>query len=467
MRIKVPFGLHAYEDRSLPVNAQKLVNFFVEAQPQDSKNNPILNNTPGTTLFATVGSGPIYGMYVLDNILYVVSGESLYSVTTTGITTFLGQIVGNARCSMSDNRFELCIVNGHKGYIYTPSTTALTAISDPAFYPTTNRVAYLQGRFIFPIPNSNQFFCSNYQDGLTYDALNYENVLTKPGDVVSEIADHGELWIFGIKGAEIWVYNRDESSFPFSRIDGSYVEKGCAAAHSIARLENSFYWLGDDLVIYRAQGYIPNRISTHAIERKIKSYGDVSDAFGLTFVEEGHYFYELTFPDHESWRYDATTGLWHQPQSGTSGRYHANAHEFFNNRNLIGDYRNGNIYELSMNQYTDAGDRIYRIASTPHIHSGRQRTVMDELNIDIESGTGLTTGQGNKPQVMLRYSDDGGRTWSNERWANMGPIGEYSRRVKFHQLGMFYQRMFQLTISDPIKPVIIDAFADVEAEEGR
>ena len=468
MRIKVPFGLHAYEDRSLPVNAQKLINFFVEAQPNDSKNNPILNNSPGTSLFVTVGTGPIHGMYVLDNVLYVVSGLNLYSVTTTGTITLIGQILGNTRCSMSDNRFELCIVNGMKGYIYTLATNTLTEITDAAFYPTTSQVIYLQGRFVFPKPNSNEFFCSNYQDGLTYDAFNIELILTSPENIISIVADHGEAWIFGTKGAEIWVYNRNEAGFPFSRVDGSYVEKGCGATYSIAKLENSFYWLGNDLVIYRAQGYQPQRISTHAIERKIKSYGNVSDAFGLAFSEEGHFFYEITFPSSdETWRYDATTGLWHQVQVGNSGRYLANTSAFFNNKNLVGDYRNGNIYELSMTHYTDNGNTIYRTASTPHIHSGRIRTVMDQLNIDFETGIGLTTGQGSKPQVMMRYSDDGGRTWSNERWSTLGAIGEYSKRVKFHQLGMFYQRMFQITISDPIKAVLIDAYADVDSEDTR
>jgi hypothetical protein len=90
---------------------------------------------------------------------------------------------------------------------------------------------------------------------------------------------------------------------------------------------------------------------------------------------------------------------------------------------------------------------------------------MDRLEIDIESGIGLITGQGNDPQIMLRYSDDGGFNWSNQRWGNMGRIGEYKQRVRFHNLGMFYQRMFEITISDAIKPVIIDAFADVELEE--
>ena len=461
MRINVPFGLHAYQDRSLPVNAQKLINFFIEAQPQDSKSPVVVNNTPGSTLFVTVG--PIHGMRVLNGILYAVSGTELYSITSTGVTTLLGDIAGNLRCSMEHNGNQLCIVNGAFGYIYEVGV-GLTIITDEDFFPT-DRVVYLEKRFIFPRKGTRQFFCSNAFDGLTYDGLNFDQSVTDPENIVSIIADHGEVWLFGMNGTEIWAYNRNEADFPYSRIDGSFVERGCAAAHTPQKIDNSFYWLGNDLSIYRADGYKPTRISTHAIELKIKSYANVADAYANTFTEQGHYFYEITFPGIATWRYDTSTGLWHEGQDGLSGQYHASAYEYFNDSNVTGDYRNGNIYTLDMLVYTDNGSTIYRTASTPHIHSGRVRSTMDRFEIDIASGEGLTVGQGNDPQMMMKYSDDGGRTWSAERWANMGRIGEYTRKVVFRNLGMFYQRMFEITLSDPIQPVIIDSFAFVDTED--
>ena len=464
MRINIPWGLHAYQDRSLPVNAQKLINFFIEAQPQDSKNPIVVNNTPGSTLFVTVGSGPIWGMKVLNDVLYAVSGAELYSITQAGVTTLIGAINGNARCSMEHNGTQLIIVNGARGYIYEAGT--LTQILDASFTQfTVTRAVFLETRFLFFGVGTRTFFCSNSFDGLNYDALFFALSVTDPEDIISIIADHGEVWLFGKKGTEIWVYNRQEADFPYSKIDGSFVEKGCAAVHTPQKIDNSFFWLGSDLVIYRADGYKPTRISTHAIEHKIKGYARVDNAYANTFSEQGHYFYEITFPGIATWRYDASTGLWHQGQEGNSGQYHASCYEFFNDANITGDYRNGNIYTLDMSVYTDNGGVIYRTASTPHIHSGRLRASMDRLEIDIASGEGLTVGQGADPQLMMQYSDDGGRTWSAERWANMGRIGEYTRRVRFQQLGMFYQRMFQITLSDPIKPVIIDSFAFVDVED--
>lgn len=467
MRINVPFGLHAYEDRTLPVNAQKLINFFPEAQPRDSKSPFIIHPTPGSALWVNVGTGPIQGMKVFNNVLYVVSGTQLYSIQTSGASLLLGTIVGNTRCSMEHNSVQLCIVNGVKGYIY-DTTSGLQEITDTTFTDPTRtiptQVEYLERRFIYNRPGFREFFCSDAFDGTSYDALNFDQVLTAPENIISMIADHGEVWLFCKYGTEVWVYNRNEAAFPYSRLDGSYVEKGCAAQYTPAKIDNTFYWLGHDLSIYRADGYKPTRISTHAIEEKINSYGNVSNAFGSTFVEQGHFFYEITFPGFDTWRFDTSTNLWHQAREGYTGRYHANAIEFFNNQNIIGDYRNGNLYVLSRDYFFDNGNTIYRTATTPHIHSGETIAVMDRLDIDINSGLGLQTGQGSDPQLMLRYSDDGGRTWSNQRWANMGRIGEYKRRVRFSQLGQFYQRMFEITLTDPVDCVILDAFADIEQE---
>lgn len=460
MRIKIPFGLQAYESRSLPVNAQELVNMFPEVQPQDSKSNPVVLPSPGSTLYITVGVGPIHGMIVKGGVLYAVSGEELYSVTN-GTSTLLGTITGNMRVDMAHNGDQVCIVNGTKGYIYDSTTSTLSEITDTAFYPT-NRVVYMERRFVFPRTGTPQFFCSDAFDGTSYDGLNFDQVLNNRDDVVSMIADHGEIWIFTSVGAEVWVYNRNETAFPFSRIDGAYVEKGCYAAHSPAKMDNTFYWLGSDLKIYRSDGYKPTRISSHAIENAIQNYNDPSTATGLTYEYLGHSFYEISF-DEATWRFDAATNRWHEGRFGNE-RYHSNATVRFNKEIIIGDRRNGNIYTLEKTGFDDQ-EPIIRIASSPQIHSGRLRAVMDRLDVDLDMGIGKTTGQGSDPQMMMTYSNDGGRTWSSERWKTMGSRGEYGKRVRYPQLGMFYQRIFKLRISDPVQPTIIDAYADVEADD--
>ena len=64
------------------------------------------------------------------------------------------------------------------------------------------------------------------------------------------------------------------------------------------------------------------------------------------------------------------------------------------------------------------------------------------------------------PQVMLRWSDDGGHTWSNETWASMGKLGEYYRRVFWRRLGMTLKlrdRVYEISGTDPVKLAVMGA----------
>ena len=68
--------------------------------------------------------------------------------------------------------------------------------------------------------------------------------------------------------------------------------------------------------------------------------------------------------------------------------------------------------------------------------------------------------QGADPQVMLRWSDDGGHTWSNEHWVSIGRIGQYGRRAIWRRLGMTLKlrdRVYEVSGTDPVKVSIIGA----------
>jgi hypothetical protein len=80
--------------------------------------------------------------------------------------------------------------------------------------------------------------------------------------------------------------------------------------------------------------------------------------------------------------------------------------------------------------------------------------------------TGLPTATGIDPQVMLRWSDDGGHTWSNEHWRSMGKTGEWGRRVIWRRLGMTLKlrdRVYEVSGTDPIKIAIMGAELNVSA----
>jgi len=62
--------------------------------------------------------------------------------------------------------------------------------------------------------------------------------------------------------------------------------------------------------------------------------------------------------------------------------------------------------------------------------------------------------------VSLRWSDDGGHTYSNYHLATMGQTGQYGKRVFWRRLGMTMKlrdRVYEISGTDPVKIAIMGA----------
>ena len=447
----IPFAIHSYQNRSLPVSAQRCVNFYPETQPLGARSKIVLHGTPGLNLFSTCGSGPVDGIYCFKGVLYAVSGRKLYWINQSGTATEVGTI-GSGRVSIADNGLEMLIVNGTTGYTY--NGIDLEEITAAGFY-AADTVTYQDGYFILNRSGTGQFFISNLLDGQTYGGLDYATAESAPDDTLAVWSDHREIWLFGKNTIEVWS-NTGAADFPFERNNGVMIEKGLGATHSVAKMDNSLVWLGNDLIIYRANGYTPTRISQYGVETAISGYSTVSDAFAYSYADGGHTFYVLTFPtESKTWVYDASTQLWHERSYWNAGEYRhrSNCYAYCYGKHLVGDFENGNIYELDLDTYSDNGDEIRRQANSSHIHKDGDRMFQPRVEIFMESGVGLS-GE-SEPQAMLQWSDDGGKTWGNEHWSGMGAIGEYGKRIVWNRLGSYRQRVYRLVISDPVKTVTI------------
>jgi hypothetical protein len=287
---------------------------------------------------------------------------------------------------------------------------------------------------------------------------------------VGVISDHRELWVFGTDSVEVW-YDSGATDFPLQRIQGAFNEIGCVAAFSIAKLDNGLFWLGTDArgqgIVYRANGYTGVRVSTHAIEYAIAQYGNIADAIAYTYQQEGHAFYVLTFPTgNATWVYDVSTQVWHERAGFANGdfmRHRSNCQCNFGGNIVVGDFESGNIYRFDLDVYADNGGIQKWLRSWRALPTGQnnlKRTAHHSLQLDCETGVGLNDGQGSDPQVMLRWSDDGGHTWSNEHWSPVGKIGAYGHRTFWRRLGMTLKlrdRVYELSGTDPNKIAIMGA----------
>jgi len=468
--MKTPILGSAYVARSVNAADNRMVNLYPEIVPEGGKEAAFLQRAPGLRLLATVGTGPIRGLNSFNGNLYVVSGEQLYKVDSTYVVTLIGTVSGSsAPVSMANNGTQLFVACNGPSFVYNSSTLAFGAITDPDF-PGALTVSYLDGYFVFIEPNSQKVWVTALNDPTSIDPLDFASAEGDPDGLVSSIVDHSQVWLFGTSSVEVW-YNSGNADFPLQRIEGAFNELGCAATFSVAKLDNSLYWLGQDArgqgIIYRANGYTGQRVSTHAVEWQIQQYDDLSDAVAYTYQQDGHSFYVLNFPSaNATWVYDVATQAWHERAGWVNGsfvRHRGNCQTFFNQTITLGDYQNGNIYAFDMEVYADY-DRVQKWLRTwralPTGQNNLKRTVQHTLQLDCETGVGLVSGQGSDPQVMLRWSDDAGHTWSNEHWSGMGAIGQYGRRVFWRRLGMttkLRDRVYEASGTDPVKVTIVGA----------
>ena len=397
--MKTPLLGAAYVARSVNAADNRMVNLFPEVVPEGGKEKAWLQRAPGLRRVLTVGTGPIRGLWAFGGYAYAVSGSALYRIDTAGLETELGEITGTGPVSMSDNGVQLFIAANPDGFIYNSQSQGFAQITDPDF-PGALIVGYLDSYFVFIEPQSQRVWVTSLLDGTDIDPLDFASAEGAPDNLVSMIIDHREVWLFGTDSTEVWV-NAGGADFPLERVNGAFNEVGCAAAYSVAKADNSVFWLGGDDrgqgIVYRANGYTAVRVSTHAIEWQIQSYGSIADAVGFTYQQDGHMFYVLTFPSAgKTWAYDVAANAWHERAGFSNGefaRHRAINQTAFNNEVWVGDYADGRIYALDLDVFEDDDQPQKWLRSWRALPTGTntlKRTIQHELKLDCETGVGLS-----------------------------------------------------------------------------
>lgn len=486
------FTAGAYTNQSLVEQGERCVNLYPERYEQaasaPNQEGLFFTAVPGYSAFATLPKSPIQHMVVANNgTLYVIAGGEFYEVSAAAVIKHRGSVhipSGGSHYRSADNGLQLLVVNDGNSWLYTYSTRTIQAVSidDPV------DCAFIDGYFIALKRDSRQFQISAIMDGTTWDALDFA-VAEGAGDNISAIfADHRELWLFGERRTEVF-YNSGNPDFPFERLPGGFIEHGCAAPLSVAKLDNSLVWLGGDArgsgMAWRANGYTPQRISNHAVEWVWSQYERIDDAVAYAYQETGHQFYVLHFPSARptrimadgapsvgyagaTWVYDASTNLWHERAywdqvRGVEGAHRGRFHAFAFGKHLLGDYTSGALYEQAADVHDFAGAPRRWFRSAPYLTNENRRTFYSRFELLYLAGQGTSTGQGAAPVARLKWSNDAGATWSNELDASMGAIGATNQRCFWNRLGSGRRRCFAVTGSDPVRTVLIDAFIEASA----
>ncbi|WP_297920996.1 packaged DNA stabilization protein, partial [uncultured Agitococcus sp.] len=445
------------------------VNMYLEVDPSED-NKLTLYRVDGKTAFLTLPTTPIYAMAEFSGVLYVVAGATLYKVLNDFSYTTIGAVDLDFDTTIAaNNAGQVCFNSGVSGkaYVYDTGTLALTQITAPAFYGSP-RVDYLDGYGVFIRPNTQQFYISNLNDFTTFNALDFASDEADPDNLVTFIVDHRELILFGERTSTVW-FNSGDATFPLSRREGAEMEVGCAAALSVAKLDNTVFFLGRTShgkgLVHKLNQYTPQIISNRGIEYLINSFERIDDAFAYTYQKNGHSFYVLTFPTaNKTLVYDASIqdndAAWSVRETYGLGRDRASCYAFAFGKHLVGDFVSGVLYELDDETHLDGDLPIEWSRTTAHIVSDYKRVKHKEVVLNFETGVGLE--DGNDPLVYLTYSDDGGHSYITPREASLGVIGQRKNRVMWARLGNSRDRVYKVFGSEPVKTVLMGGYIDVE-----
>src|SRR3990167_1784982 len=523
----------SYTGFSLKSECQRTMNLYLErVESGQGRGQYVLLRSPGLRLFTDTGGLTCRGFLEVADHLFDVQDDVIYDVTSAGSLAATYSPIANdgQLVSMAASQNSLFVVS--VGVLYRINSGAMTTPATP-FTPLA--VVQISGLIVCLSDSNRQFFWSN-DDGVTWNALDFQTLETDlPNNLVNIIVDHEELWVFCNRNAQVYVVG-DDPDAPFVRVSAGQIMMGLAAKNALAAIDNSLFWLGKDHngehMVWRANGYAPLRISNHAVENAIRGYSRHDDAIMQSYQLNGHSCFRLTFPSANeglgaTWEYDISVNNWTEvgywnSELGQYERHRGNCYVSAFGRILVGDYANGEIYEMSPDFYSDFGYPIRWERRAPHVTKDNKRIQYKRLEVIAQTGVGETTPRwlndysmnkadfdtevaalvaaatitvqqglvvtliydrlpfsqavalpidsvmedlgfyewARNPQIGMRYSNDGGNTWSAYTYRNLGRAGEFSRRLYWNSLGMGRDRVWELSGDAPVKTAIVGANFD-------
>ena len=491
---RVPLIQGAYTAKSLIAACQRSVNLYIEPNPPDSPVPFTHYLTPGTLPLATPPVGVARGLYRATNgALYAVVGQAVYSVSSAYVYTQIGTLgsASNNPVSMADNGTVVVLVDGSAaGYIIALMDNTFAPIVDAAFYGA-DKVDYIDTYFLFNKPGTSIYYSSD-SNATTFDPLWFGSKVGYADPLQTLAVMHREIYLIGTLTTEVH-YNDGGANFPFSIMQGTFIEHGTSSKYSVGKFGSALFMLSQDLegqaVVVKIANYQSIKISTPAIDAALAKYTTIDDAIGFCYQKEGHPFYVLTFPSEDrTWVYDVLNNMWHEwvwfDANGQEHRHRSNCCAFAFGKNLVGDFENGALYALDPDTYTDAGATapITRIRSFPHMMNDGKRVRYTQFIADMQVGTATGTGALWEPSVVeadtdpavlilsdgptqyligadpvypdsshaasmvsLRWSDTRGASWGNAITSSLGAAGEYLTSIQFQRLGIARDRVFELS----------------------
>lgn len=480
----IPLLSGAYKARSVIASAQRCVNLYIEKNPQNIRSPfPTTHyQRPGKrTVWTPPVLGAGRGVYRASNgDLYAVVNDTVYFINKVYGFNVIGNIAaGLTPVSMADNGVtggnHIALVDGTTtGYSIDMTTYVMAPIVDPTgLFTGADFAAYLETFLIFnTVPNTQNFVWTN-PNSITFNILNIAAKAAYADNLISLGIRSKELWLFGdTNSTEPWILS-GAADTPFEGMPSTFIPYGNAAKYSMIFADVSLYWLAINNqgrgIFLKTEGYAPKRISNFAIEDMVQKFTNLDDAIGQSFQVGGHTFIVWSFPtDNVTLVYDQSQDEWYEwaytDIDGNLNRDRACFYTSAYEKNFAQDWETGAIYEISNNLYSDDGLPVSYIRGFPVIEKGLNRVTHNALRAYMDAGTEPDPND-DEFMVLLRISDDGGKSWYNPIELPLGNMGEYDNVAQATRLGQARTRVYELAWSCNGQMGLNGVYVDPELDE--
>lgn len=454
----LPIIGEAYADEALPWSAQDALNWIpVQAERPGTRSQWKYVSPPGLVEYADLGTNaPVRGTHDVEGQLLAVSGSTLFNVASSGVATALGTIPGVGRVQIAHNQvtngYEVLVANGQSGYVYDTRDGTVQQVSDAGF-PGLKTVDFIDGYLGGVEPQGRFWAHSELNQAKEWNTIDRYDALAAPDKMVGALNIKRDFLVMGERSGQFYA-NTGASAGTFQNRNGVEMDVGCAAAATMVRLDNSVFWLGNDGLVYRLEGYSPQIISTGPIAQAI-AQSDIANAFGFAWEGRGHKVYYLTLPDGQTFGYDVWTQRWHRRGSFGLDRWRLNTLTRSRGQWIGGDFTNGKLYRLDWDVMDEAGAPLVSRCRGPVVHAEGNHIVVAGLKLVFDVGrvpAGVTD-----HFCSIRYSDDGGHNYEDARVVSIGASGQYQTTVEERRWGRTQQRTWEIEVSSPGKRDLIAA----------
>lgn len=426
--MRLPIGTSAYARMDGRLPAIRLVNMYAEPSPT-AESGMVLVPRKGLESFQAFEAGTVRGLARDDGVfggaLFTVAGDKLYRSDEEA-----GDLDDDGfRAEFAFTVDGLFVLSGGIVYQYDGTDLLPTEFPDDAFVASICDINNIlvavredTGTVYFRLPGDT-----------VWNALDFFSAEREPDPALAVWALSDVLYVFGSSSIEPFQPTGDAEE-PFIRIPGLSITRGVKSRDGIAQLDNTLFFVGEDNKAYRLDG-VPKRISDAGIEEQLEKS---SSAAAWTYATAGHDFLVINLDD-QIVAYDVATGFWHTLDwPVTLGLFDGRATYVAEGANV----------HLLKDRPDDNGAAISRIFTSIAVTEGA--FVCDNLEVQMSPGT---AGPNQEPATLLmRWSDNLGRTFTDWQSTSLGFTGQYDRRAMWRRGGTIYPpgRIYEFRITDPV-----------------